>query len=171
MAQKRIVSNEEYTKAYNNKDNRNIIQSYIKKYRKSLPWDVRKSTGMYALWRCMQYHEEGHGQKFTTSLCRFLGWEFNRQWQKYSKQKESVSYCDGFANKKADDGFFKLFEDSDALYEYLAYLDESDAQLVEDYFVKGLSVKKIAENNGEAYDKACKRFKRVLQELKLIVNV
>jgi DNA-directed RNA polymerase specialized sigma24 family protein len=75
----KFISNEEFEKARKNPDNIRTIKAACSSYARSLPPSVLKACGDTGLWKCLQKHEEGHNQKFTSSLYRFVNWECLRE--------------------------------------------------------------------------------------------
>lgn len=84
---RRFVSNEEYEAAWKNEDNRNMIRSETLAYAKQLDENSLDSCGMQGLWKALQYHRNDKGQKFTTSLWRFIHWECQRELRRVNRQK------------------------------------------------------------------------------------
>lgn len=82
------ISDEEYDRAMKDPENVGIIKGVLFTYRSLLSLDELKSLGMVALWRCLQKHNPQFGQKFTTSLFRFVHWECKRELRKkFGKRK------------------------------------------------------------------------------------
>lgn len=90
LVKKKQIPNIEFETAYQNIDNKKIINSFYKKYRKRLSVDEIKSCGLIALWKCLQCHDSSK-QKFTTSLYRFMTWECLQELKKKYKTFNTCS--------------------------------------------------------------------------------
>ena len=73
------ISDKEFEEAYKNTDNRNMIRMVCASFSNTLSSDILESCGMLALWKCLRSHDEKYGQKFTSSLYRFVRWECIRE--------------------------------------------------------------------------------------------
>jgi hypothetical protein len=87
------VTNEEFNIALANKINQKIIKAVTHKYSKIIPPSDLEICGQHALWRCLGYHRDDKGKKFTTSLWTFTEWECNRELRKINryKQKKTIN--------------------------------------------------------------------------------
>lgn len=73
---RRHVSSEEFNSYYfGDPDVKAVTKHFLGKYRGKVPDDELESCGMTGLWKALQYHRPGFGQKLTTSLVRFLRYE------------------------------------------------------------------------------------------------
>lgn len=134
----RIVSNEEMQKALKDPKIKGMISIESMKYRKQLDRDQIKSSGLIALWRTLQYHDEKKS-KFTTNLYRFLHWEFRRELQKNNSKKniETVS-LNKFPNLFTEE---KEVEFRDTLNS----LDNESYNAVYGVYIEGKKIKEVAE--------------------------
>jgi RNA polymerase sigma factor (sigma-70 family) len=73
------VTNAEFEHAISDQDNRNIIKSVCNQYRNILEEDVLNSCGLNGLWQCLKSHDDAYGNKFTTSLYKFVDWQCKGQ--------------------------------------------------------------------------------------------
>lgn len=84
---KRVISNVEYESALNNDVNQKYISTVTSRYTKFLDAEERRACGLDALWKTLQGHRDGMGNKFETSLYRHLVWECRRA----ARKKMTVS--------------------------------------------------------------------------------
>lgn len=166
MTQRRKVSNEEYEAALANQDYSNVTKSIANQYAKCLEPEVIADACADALWRCLQYHREGFNQKFTTSLCRFLHWELRRAYRKAQKRQPKDKMLSlSVGNIDVEVTSCDLSKLS-AFNDCLSSLTNKQKKVLSEYFLERRSLKEIADNSGECYEKIRKRFKRALERLK-----
>lgn len=70
----RSVSNDEFESAAKDPNNRGIIRFVCNQY-KFLSQDILITCGLNGLWKCLENHDPKAGNKFTTSLYRFVKWQ------------------------------------------------------------------------------------------------
>lgn len=154
---RRKVSNEEFELALANKDNKNIINSFAWKYRHVLDPDDIKSCGLYALWRCLQYHSNDFKRKFTTSLFMFLTFEFSRLYNKPKNESvKPVIY---------QDDYLKL-DNKEFIDYYLGKISKDSAQLISQYFLHGLSLREISKTSHQTKKEIQARLDLALEEFR-----
>jgi len=73
------ITDEELRKAINDPANQDMIRRVCSYYTKTLSQEALKACGDAAIWRCLQSHRDDMGQKFTSSLYRFIHWECLRE--------------------------------------------------------------------------------------------
>lgn len=76
---RRPVTDEMVREALGDSDVRSLMFSEGAKYAKILDGDQIESASYEALMKALSYHREEFGQKFTTSLYRFLHFELKRE--------------------------------------------------------------------------------------------
>jgi RNA polymerase sigma factor (sigma-70 family) len=86
----KTISDSDLREALSKSENIDMIHKVCYTYRKSLPPSVLKSCGEAAVWRCLQSHKEGMGQRFTSSLYRFLHWECLREIHQNSTKLDTL---------------------------------------------------------------------------------
>lgn len=171
MTKRRHVTNEEFHAAYNGiigdeqsekaaSDNRNIIFSVLKHYSQKLTPDELKSCGQIGLWKCLQYHDDSRGQKFTTSLFRFTRWECRQAIrEKFGRRKER------------DDSFFlPIFERHldtqcelppdgklEHIRECMEQLSLWEKKLIKAYYLEGKTIDQISGKPGCSLSKEATR--------------
>lgn len=73
------ISNVELEQAIADPENQSMIRRVCSYYTKTLSPETLKACGEAAVWRCLQSHRDDMGQRFTSSLYRFLHWECLRE--------------------------------------------------------------------------------------------
>jgi RNA polymerase sigma factor (sigma-70 family) len=168
MANRRKVSNEEYSQAYENKEYKRVIGRVVGRYVKVLDKDERIIAGLIGLQRCLEYHDESFGQKITTSLWRFTDWECKRILKaKKSKMKmvnESSISIDSLPNTK------EVSEETLFVRECLPFLNEIDRKVINQYYFDGRTFEEIGQINGYSKETARKKVNKGLDNLKKIIE-
>ncbi len=91
-----MVSDSQFERALADPDNRNILEAVSKRFRQGLTPGERRSACLLALWRALQGHRDGMGNKFTTSLHQFASWELSTEarraarWRRQSGRGEDA---------------------------------------------------------------------------------
>lgn len=172
-----IVSNEEFLKAYGDinastkeltqeqKDNRNIIYRVTNKYRKYFDKEELLTFGLNAMWRTLQSHIEGKGNKFTTSLWTFTQWECNRQYKNKIKKKNTIVTV---PIKNLDMEAAAPNPDAEFLREKLAKLPELDIAVLTEYYLQGYTMQEIGDKHGYSKEAARQKIKKALAKLNKI---
>ena len=83
---KQHISNDELRQAIDDPENQDMIRRVCAYYSRTLSPDTLKACGEAAIWRCLQSHRDDMGQKFTSSLYRFIHWECLREIHNNKKQ-------------------------------------------------------------------------------------
>jgi len=173
MQLKKPVTNEDFNKAYTNKDNRNIIYSVLSRYAKVIDKEVLESCAQMGLWRCLGQHDDSYGQKFTTSLWRFVDWECKKELRKVKREKEvgattmAAPIMDMLDSKILEKN---SIESSEIMHvnECLDLLPKKDKEILYMYFFENRTMEEIGkihgcskQNTGQKIAKALARFKNV----------
>jgi RNA polymerase sigma factor (sigma-70 family) len=97
VVERRVVTNDELVAAEKDSDNRDLLAAESLKYKGLLDEDQRESAARWALYRCLEYHRDDLGNKFTTSLYKFAHWELRRELRKERRRSGFglVSRLDG----------------------------------------------------------------------------
>lgn len=140
----REVSDEELQVALKNPNNRAIIKKVGRYYRSVLSYDESYSCGLIALWKTLAKHDPNRGQKFTTSLYRFMKWECLRliSRSKANRWKLSQEITEDVLRKS--NGVSNKSETLEYVREVMGYLREHDRNLINAYYVEGHTIEEIA---------------------------
>lgn len=144
MIQLKKVTNEEYTQAYKNLDNRRIMSFLSNRFRGSLDKDVLKSCVLYGLWRCLQYHDNNQKRKFTTSLYKFVQWECQRELARKQSKKIDIP-TEIISDNIPDKEDYKL---PTLLKDCLDYINEQDRQVLIDRYINNMTYEEIGKRYG-----------------------
>lgn len=179
---RRVVTDDEYRAAYHGvrgdpesmraaANNRGIIRGVLRVYSGRLSEDELDSCGCKALWRCLQYHSDDYGQKFTTSLHRFAHWECQRELRSLRGSKNKPAE---WANSKFDDapdeaGIIRAGREAVAQYanECLDLLPHDWQRVViRQYYIEGMTMEEVGSANGYSKETARQRLRRALDALR-----
>lgn len=144
-----------------NEDNQNIIKTVTNKYRAIISIDDLQRCGLHGLWRALQYHQDGRGQKFTTSLYRFVDWECKKELNRITKQRKNVS----LETIKIDVPYWGPTEDTEHLRECLKLLPKPESQLVDMYYFRDMTLEEIGRNNRYTKEAARQKLNKAVQKL------
>lgn len=159
MQLKRQVSNEEFEKAYQSPDNIRMIKSITSQYKNILDEDERESCGMQGLWEALVNHEENRGQKFTTSLFRYVTWRCDNCVRRTNKQRQGnvlftdygvadtmrVGRHDEFAqpvSKEPNERVGEIYELAER------YLSKEDRDILMDIAINNETVEEVSARTG-----------------------
>jgi RNA polymerase sigma factor (sigma-70 family) len=142
--QRRPVSNEEFNAALADEDNRKIIKKVLSSFIKVIPPEELEICGNEALWRCLGYHEQGKGNKLTTSLWRFTKWECLRMLE------------------------IPIIENQDYghLHECISLLSPLDRQLIQEYFFDRRTMHEIGKLHGYSKEAARQKINKAVNRLR-----
>lgn len=144
------------------KNNRSIIYKVINKYRRYFEFDELVSFGLVGMWRALASHIDGKGNKFTTSLWRFVDWECKRQYRNKTKRKK-VIHTVSIDNLEVED---KIIDgDLFYLHEKLSELPDLDKQILTEYYLEGYTMQEIGDKNGYSKEAARQKIKKALVKL------
>lgn len=162
---KQFISNTEFEAAYNNLDNRKIINACISRYIKIMPIEELQECGMVALWKCLKYHEDGHNQKFTTSLWRFIDWECRRELKKKNKDKTLVT-------SDMQEYDVTVIENPDVikLRDCIEHLKPEHQQIIQEYYFDKLTMEEIGDNHKYSKETARQKINKAVRALSKIYN-
>ena len=94
----KLITNEELEQAIADPANQSMIKRVCSFYSKTLSPEVLKACGEAAVWRCLQSHRDDMGQKFTSSLYRFIHWECLREVNEYKSPYKELPEEIGSSN-------------------------------------------------------------------------
>lgn len=147
------------------RDNRIMMHKVTNRYSKYLTKQQIKTCMMYAIWRCLENHEEGRGNKFTTSLWRFIKWECQRELRKQFKSPNSPNIM-SIGDLKNFDITSGNNDEVKNLRECIALLPEEDVKLIHEYYYDKYTMKEIAERNSYSKETARQKIKKATDKLK-----
>lgn len=161
----KVISNKEFEDALANKDNARLINHITNQYAKLLTKDVRKTCGLFALWRALQSYDPSFGQKFTSSLYRFVHWECRRELANQGNVQRKHSLKSAVSS---DD--LASIENKEFLNHFIELLPANNRSILKAYYFDNLSLVDIGRVNGYTKETARKRVKEAVEKLKEIVN-
>lgn len=161
MAVRRHVSNEEFNKALKNPDNASVIRAVCLQFAKTLSIEELRSCGLNALWRALSYHQDGKGNKFTTSLFRFVRWECSREIRRLNNYRKHVvampDNCD--VSDETDTDIVNLRES-------IRLLPEQHKDILHQYYFDNRTMEEIGVRNGYSKESARQKINKALAELR-----
>lgn len=152
-----MITDQEFSIAWENKENRRIMQSAIRRYLGIISPDEVNSCKMIGLWECLKRHDPTKGRKFTTYLYGGVQIQCKKVINKvkYVVIDDVVSYMD----------FNRIY-----IRDSLDKLEEEYQDLVYSRFFERKTLKEIAEENGYSIETARRRIKKALCKLKIILT-
>jgi RNA polymerase sigma factor (sigma-70 family) len=160
----RHITNEEYEKAYKDRNNQNIIKAASASYTKVLDPDTLENCRMNALWRAMAYYRSDKNQKFTSSLWKFVLWECNKELRKTKVQLNSVQLSLLKIDCETEDQNIAKYEVQDLLLT----LSKEDRGVIESYYFQKKTMEEIGRELGITKEAARQRISRILKKLKKV---
>lgn len=161
---KREISDEEFARAFRDRDNVGIIRGVTQSFTQ-LGQDERDSCALNGLWRTLMYHQDGKGNKFTTSLHRFVRWECQRALSRQKKAPPplpSVNIPDPSYSQEQTEREDTLSHIRDRLLS----LPEPLRVAVEDYYFNNMTMQAIGNKHGYSKESARLKIRRGLALLK-----
>lgn len=132
---KKHITNEELREAINNPENQEMVKKVCAYYANTLSPATLKACSDAAIWRCLQSHEDNKGQKFTSSLYRFLHWECLREVNMNKKRFIAIP------EDIVDDGHDPF--STIILEEYLNVLSEEAKKIIIDRYIENRTLSDI----------------------------
>ena len=148
----KIVNNEDILNALHDEANAKIMQKAALRYRRKLDRDTILSCKMVAVFKSLQSHDEKLSA-FTSTLYRYMCWELSKA------SRKCIQFCDISGNYQDARKESKIFE-------YTAFLPESQRLIMERRFVGNCTFKEIAEELGISQTKAFLLYEQTLEFLR-----
>jgi hypothetical protein len=139
------VSNEAYEQAWSDAHNRRIIASVSRPYRDRLPPEEITFRGQIALFKCMKKHEECRGNKFSTSLHRYVSWELEKGLRDYARETNRhppLPSVEDFMLVAPNNGLSVEVRDC------LMKMSNEYRLVLEQTYMEGMSLREIEVKNG-----------------------
>lgn len=161
------VSDQEFTRAWNNSDYQNVMRHVTSRFQRTLDEDERTSISMQALWEALKGHVEGLGQKFTTSLYFFTKsrcLDACRSKKKGLGRLTRVAVSEQLVAREET-------EDRDGLEQirsYFGLLGSLDRNLLRLYFLEGKSYGEVGEACGMGGESARRRINKCVRYLSAV---
>jgi len=159
---RRPVSNEEFQEALANQKNRYVLEKIKHWFVHQLSRDDLESCGQAALWRTLQYHREGRGTKFTSSLAQYCKYECLNWLRKLNRQRINEEEIDG--DFEVDYGDHA--ERSVLVKECLDFLTPSERRLIEQYYLERRTLGEIGRLNHLSKPSVAKYIRRALKKIR-----
>lgn len=160
------VSDEEFKQALANKDNEKVIKAVLSRYYSVIPADDLETCGLEGLWRCLGYHKDGKGNKFTTSLWRFTEWECKRALKKLRRQASTINMSTIETKEKFEVPVPLDNPDIVHLHECIALLKPMERELIKQYYFDRHTMEEIGNIHGYSKEAARQKINKALQELR-----
>lgn len=168
---RRKVSDAEYREAMKDGNNVGVIRSATKRFRRLLGQDDLQSCGLHGLWKTLEYHRDGMGNKFTTSLYHFVHCECVDELERRANSARErglthMSYCgqldERVANEEAND------EDLEHVKVRMSKLSLEQQTLIQQHFFDHLQIDEIALKHGCCSTTARLKLARATERLREI---
>lgn len=167
---RRAVTNEEFNQALADDVNKKTIKRVLSKYYSLIPPEELQACGLDALWRCLGYHQEGRGNKFTSSLWRFTVWECRRALKRINTQrnKHTVNISAIETQNTFDIPAAEINPNVEYLRECMDKLRPDDRTLIKEYYLDKYTMEEIGNLHGYSKEAARQKINKALTELKKI---
>ena len=159
----KTVTDQEYAEAYDNRDNTNIIHAALRPYNSMLDVDERKECGMLALWEAMKNHDPTKGQKFTTTLYKYVRWHAQRAIQRKHQEKLKA---DNFCPANPETFYVGDFIEKVELEDLMNKLEERDRTILRQKYIEGYTLQEIGEFHGFTREAARQNLKKARRKLR-----
>mgnify|MGYP001579968962 CR=1 FL=1 len=156
------VSNKEFEYANNNIDNINIIRKVTSKYNKQIDQDVLKSCGLTALWKCLSYHDNSKGQKFTTNLYKFTDWECKKQLKTQKSQKTMYQFPKNFDIHTCQN------KNSEYIKDCMDSLSIKNKEIIQQYFFDNKTMSEVGQMLNISKEAVRQKLNRAISDLKKV---
>lgn len=147
------------------KDNRNIIRTVTNKYAQLLTVDEINDCALEAIWRCLGYHRDDKGQKFTTSLWKFTDWECKRQLRKKRKSVNTPNTLSIMDFDHFDLPAPEVSDDIAFIRECVDLLPEPHRQFIKEYYFQNLTMEQIGQKYNFSKEAARQKINKALKRL------
>lgn len=159
------ISNQVYQAAFENQDNTKIIYSALRHFHGSLDADERHECGLHGLWRALKSHDPTKGQKFTTTLYRFVQWEARRAMKnklRDRKKADKVGVTGIPIDTYIDEDFTLSIETDDLLDQ----LEEKYRVIIKQKYLEGFTLNEIGQHHGFTSEAARQNVDKALVKLR-----
>ncbi len=169
------VTNEQFEEAYGTtdkltktqQDNRNIMRTVTSRYSALIPAEELHTCALQALWRCLSYHDDTKGQKFTTSLWRFTDWECKRELRRKHTKKNinTVSVFDFDIEEESES------PTAESVRECVALLPAQHKELINQYYFENRTMEEIGRLHNYSKEAARQKIGKAVRRLQEIYGV
>jgi RNA polymerase sigma factor (sigma-70 family) len=163
---RRKVTEEEFKEALQDKDNKKVMNKILSQYSNVIPSEDLEACGMDAVWRCLGYHKKEKGNKFTTSLWRFVHWECCRQLKRIKRQNRLHTI--NFSTIETQDTFeIPVIRDKEieSVREAVNSLNHHHKEYIQQFYFERRTLKEIATMQGCSKETVRTRIKQAIKEL------
>ncbi len=159
------VSNEDYERAWLDETNRRIISAISRRYKGKLPYDEIVYRGQMALFKCMRKHSGERGNKFTTSLHRYVMWEFDNAVRDRIRELERTppALCIEDFQVQAPDAILSM-----DVNECLMKMSEPDRIILQQSFIHGMPLREIQREAGYSHMTAKRKLQKAIDKFKYL---
>lgn len=170
---KKKITNEAYNEAYNNVDNRRIINSVLSHYKGQLDTDTLKNCGLVGLWRALENHDSSYKTKFTSSLWRFTKYACRTELQALARKQQKKNKNE-FEHSNIDniylDNVYSREEPSLNIFNEIDdILSKEQAKIVRMRFVENMTLEEIGSQMGYTKETARQKLKLALNKISEVV--
>lgn len=154
-----------YRAALRKAENINILRSVGRRYSKQIDRDELLRCRLMALWRTLQYHEDGRGQAFTTNLYRFMEYECRNCLDGLRRRRPLEVLPADLTTAPAEQT--PAFEVGDLL----GALDPDTRELVRLYYLDGWSVADLARKQRRSKEWVRRQLREALGRMRAAAGV
>lgn len=165
---KRVVTDEEYQEAWTNRSNQAIMKKASESFGRTLEeCDILSEQGV-ALWDALRGHDDAYGQRFTTSLYRFVQYRcINAVHSKKSLKSTIMTTLDGFDPETKPAAESSIDEDeSRCVRECMKYLSREDREIIELIYFQSYTAEEAGVLMGYSKERARQRASHAVGRLK-----
>lgn len=163
----RAVSDAELRQALADENNQRLIRSVTRTYARQLSEEQLENCGMHAVWRTLRKHRHDHpsGQKFTSSLYRFVHWECKKELGRVRGRRKMTSL------EVAPEPTCRAPREEIAeLLSCLEQLPDQQQTLLRQYYLSEMSLEKVGQLHGVSIETARLLIGRAERELRCLME-
>ena len=160
------VSNQDFESSLRNRSYQRVLRTVKERFLSSLTKDELEHCGRIALWLALRDHDSAHpsGQKFTTTLFRFMKWECQRLIRRHKREKRCF-YIDG--DKVPTQKPSRNLD----IHANLSLLSEELKDLIIGYYFQKKTLRELALETGYSTEGCRKKLKKAIKNLKILYGV
>lgn len=156
MSNKTFISNRDFERAKANTDNANIIKSIIVSFSKDVDESTLEACGDIGLWKCLKSHDPTKGNKFTSSLYRYVTWECLNALSEHRKM---------LTNFDADKCYYENSFDVVVFNDILDSLSQKEKRVLLSRFLEKKTLREIGEEEGCSQYKVKKILQKTIEKI------
>ena len=153
-----MISNEEFNTALKNENYVNILNKAGSRFESLIDKEELNQIKMLALWKALSSYSKNRGMKDTTYIYKYVFWDCSKFLRNNKDNQSFIPKSEKIVDSSRE-------AEKIELNDILSTISDRERDIIEKYFLHGLSQKEIGKNYNYTEYKVSKEISSILTKL------